>query len=184
MNYKKLAVWFGVPLVMIIVWVFAVYLPIEVGAKKKQNTVNAILKERKDIETNITSMSQEIQSQENLKKVYDNFLSQTPSIDKMPGFMGGLVRDARSKGMAVENLNGHYNSIDTARKGIVNPVFEMGIKGGFLDMGKYLEEISQKTAFKGIQKARIAYDDKDNSVLTGRFVIEFKALKGRPGEGK
>ncbi len=184
MNYKKLAVWFGIPLAMIIVWVFAVYLPINAGANKKQNTINAILKERKDIETNVMSMSREIQTQEGLKKSYNDFLDQTPSIDKMPGFMGALVRDARSKGMAVENLNGHYNSMDTARKGIVNPVFEMGLKGGFLDMGKYLEEISQKTAFKGVQKARIAYDDKDNAVLAGRFVIEFKALKGRPGEGK
>ena len=49
MNYKKLALWLGIPLAMIIVWALAVYLPIEAGSKKKQNTINAILKERKDM---------------------------------------------------------------------------------------------------------------------------------------
>ena len=184
MNYKKLAVWLGIPLAMIVVWALAVYLPVEAGAKKKQNMINAILKERKDMETNIMTISRQAQTQENARKAYNEFLAQTPSIDRMPGFMGGLLKDARSKGMAVGNLNGNYNSLDTAHKGVVNPVFEMNIKGGFLDMGKFLEEISQKTAFKGVQKARIAFDDKDNAVLAGRFVIEFKALKGRPGEGK
>ena len=95
-----------------------------------------------------------------------------------------MLRDARSRGMAVERLDGQYSSMDSARRGIVNPVFAMDLKGGFLDMGKFLEEISRKTAFKGVQKARIAYDDKDNTLLAGRFVIEFKALKGIPGEGK
>jgi hypothetical protein len=184
MNYKKLAIWFGIPLVMIVFWVLAVYLPMDAGAKKKQNMINSILRERKDMEMSIMSMSQQIQTQAGLKKSYNDFLNQTPPIDKMPGFIGSLVRDARSKGMAVERLNGYYSSMDMVRKGIVAPVFEMGLKGGFLDMGKFLEEISQKTAFKGIQKARIAYDDRDNTVLAGRFVIEFKALKGRPGEGK
>ncbi len=184
MNYKKLAILVGVPVIMIVVWVLGVYLPIDAQAKKKQNSINTILKERKDMEASIMVMSQEIQTQETLKKVYNEFLSQTPTIDKMPGFMGSLVRDARSKGMAVERLNGYYSSIDVANKGIVNPVFEMGLKGQFLDIGKFIEEISQKTAFKGVQKARVAYNENDGSILTGRFVIEFKALKGRPGEGK
>ncbi len=88
MNYKKLAIWFGIPLVMIVVWVLAVYLPIDAGAKKKQNMINSILKERKDMEMSIMSMSQQIQTQAGLKKSYNDFLNQTPTIDKMPGFMG------------------------------------------------------------------------------------------------
>lgn len=184
MNYKKLAIWLGIPLAMIVVWALVVYLPIDAGAKKKQSMINAILKERKDMETSIMTMSQQVQTQDNARKAYNEFLAQTPSIDRMPGFISGLLRDARSKGMAVGNLNGNYNSLDSAHRGIVNPVFEMNIKGEFLDMGKFLEEISNKTAFKGVQKARIAFDDKDNTILAGRFVVEFKALKGRPGEGK
>lgn len=64
MNYKRLATWLGIPLAIIIVWVLAVYLPIDAEAKKKQNTLDSILKERKDVETNVMSMSLQIQGPE------------------------------------------------------------------------------------------------------------------------
>ena len=64
MNYKRLATWLGIPLAIIIVWVLAVYLPIDAEAKKKQSTLDSILKERKDVETNVMSMSLQIQGPE------------------------------------------------------------------------------------------------------------------------
>ena len=66
----------------------------------------------------------------------------------------------------------------------MNPVFEVGLKGGFLEMGRFLEDLSNRTAFKGIKAARISYDDKEYPQLNGRFVIEFKALKGKKSESK
>jgi hypothetical protein len=74
--------------------------------------------------------------------------------------------------------------MDIAHKNIVHPVFEMGIKGRFLDMGQFLEELSARTAYGSIKQARIACDEKEYPVLSGRFVIEFKALKERAREGK
>ncbi len=184
MSYKNLLIWIGAPLVIIVLWVLVVYMPIDAQAKKGQNAINSILKERKDMETSIMTMSQQMQTQENLKRSYDDFLSQTPTIEKMAGFMANVVNAAKTRGMGVERLSGQYNTMDLSQKGIMNPVFELGLKGGFLDMGRFLEELSEKTAFKGVQKARIAYDERDYPVLSGRFVVEFKALKGRPLEGK
>ena len=87
--------------------------------------------------------------------------------------------------MSVESLNGYYNTLDVVQGvGLVNPVFEMGLRGGFLEMGRFLEELSGKAAFKGIQAARIDYGEKEYPLLTGKFVIEFKALKGRKSESK
>ena len=184
MNFKKMAIWFVAPVAMIIIWGLAVYLPITSGSSKKQGMIASILKERKDIEMNIVSISQQMQVQDNLKKTYDNFLKQTPTVDKTSGFMRDLVRDARLRGMAVDSLSGHYEGIDSARKSVVNPVFELSIRGSFLDMGKFLENMSEKSSFKVIRNARIAYDETDNATLTGKFMVEFKALQGKPGEGK
>ncbi len=184
MSYKKLIILLSIPLAMIVVWVFAVYLPIEAQAKKKQNMINSILQQRKELETKIASISQQMHTQESLKRTYNTLMSQTPSVDKMPDFMDGLLRDAKSRGMAVGRLGGFYDGIDSSEKGILNPVFEINLKGGFFDVGKFLESISAKSSFKVIKNARIGYDDSDNSTLTGKFLIEFKALQGRPGESK
>lgn len=184
MNYKNLIIWIGAPVVILALWVLAVYVPINAQARKGQNTINSILKERKDLETSLVDMSRQAQTQETLKRSYDDFLGQAPTIERMADFMAGVVAAAKVRGMAVESLSGRYETMDLSRKGIINPVFEMGLKGRFIDMGKFIDDLSGKTAFKGVQKARIVYDEKDYPALTGRFVIEFKALKERSLEGK
>ena len=99
--------------------------------------------------------------------------------------MKNVMNMAKSKGVAIGSLSGYYSSLDISQKaGLVNPVFEMGLRGGFLEMGHFLENLSSRTAFKGIQAARIDYDEKTYPQLNGKFVVEFKALKGRKSESK
>jgi len=184
MSYKNLIWSVGLPVAIIVVWILAVYVPMSVQAKKGQNSLNAVLQERRTLETSILAMTQQVQTQASLKKSYDEFLSQAPTIDRMGQFMAGVIHSAKSRGMSLERLNGEYSSMEASRQNVIHPVFEMGIKGKFLDMGKFLEELSGKTAFAGIKKARIVYDEKEYPVLSGRFVIEFKALKERTFESK
>lgn len=184
MSYKNLIWSVGLPVAIVLVWILAVYIPMSVQAKKGQTSLNAVLQERKALEANLLTMTQQVQTQASLKKSYDQFLSQAPTIDRMGQFMAGVVHSAKSRGMSLERLNGEYSSMEASRQNVIHPVFEMGVKGKFLDMGKFLEELSGKTAFAGIRKARIAYDEKEYPVLSGRFVIEFKALRERTFEGK
>jgi Tfp pilus assembly protein PilO len=184
MSYKNLIWLAGLPVAIILVWILAVYVPMSAQATRGQNSLNAVLQERKALETTLLTMTQQVQTQASLKKSYDEFLSQAPTIDRMGQFMAGVVHSAKSRGMSLERLNGEYSSMEASRQNVIHPVFEMGVKGKFLDMGRFLEELSGKTAFAGIRKARIAYDEKEYPVLSGRFVIEFKALKERTFEGK
>jgi hypothetical protein len=184
MNYKNLAIWIGMPVILIIVWVLAVYMPITAQAKKKQHAIDSILKDRKDLEAQLVTMSLQGKAQDDLKKKYNEFLIETPTLNTMPVFMGGVLNEARTRGMGVKSLDGRYSTLDVAQKGIVNPVFAMDLKGGFLDMGKFLEDLSRRSAFKGIQKAKMAYDEKEGQVLSGKFLIEFKVLKDKTLESK
>ncbi len=184
MSYKNL-IWLAGPAVAIILlWVFAVYMPISAQAKKAQNSLGAVLQERKALETSLVTMTQQVQTQETMKKSYDEFLTRAPAVGRMGEYMAGVVQAAKLKGMSLERLSGQYESMEVSNKNIVHPVFEMGINGRFLDMGKFLEELSARPAYGSIKQARIASDEKEYPVLSGRFVIEFKALKERAREGK
>jgi hypothetical protein len=53
----------------------------------------------------------------------------------------------------------------------------MELKGKFLDIGKFLEGVEKQKGYKRIVGGRILYADKDYPVLTGKFLVEFRAWK-------
>lgn len=185
MNFKSFYVWFGLPLLIIAAWVALVYIPVDSAMKKKESQLAAIKNERQKLDGSIKDLTVDARTQTILQQSYDEFMRQAPVIEKIPAYMRAVMQMARNKGVAIGSLDGYYNSIDISRKTeLVYPVFEVGLKGGFLEMGRFLEELSGKTGFKGVQKAYISYEEKEYPTLNGKFVIEFKALKGKKREGK
>ena len=185
MNFKSLYLWFGLPILIFFAWVFLVYMPVNSGMKTKEGKLIAVKNERQTLEREIKDLVNEKTTQKKLQESYSEFMGQTPVIEKMPEYMKDVMNMARNRGIAVGSISGYYNSLGVSQKaGLVNPVFEIGLKGGFLEMGRFLEDLSKRTAFKGIQAARISYDEKEYPQLAGKFVIEFKALKGKESESK
>jgi Tfp pilus assembly protein PilO len=185
MNFRSFYLWFGLPVLVIAAWVFLIYMPMDSGVKIKEGRLTVIKNERQAVERDMKDFVGEATTQRSLQASYDEFMGQTPVVERMPEYMKNVMNMAKSKGITIGSLSGYYSSLDVSQKaGLVNPVFEIGLRGGFLEMGRFLEDLSNRTAFKGIQAARINYDEKEYPQLTGKFVIEFKALKGRKSESK
>ena len=160
-------------------------MPMNSGVKNKEGKLTAITNERQTVEKDMKDFVGDATSQKRLQQSYDEFMGQAPVVERMPEYIKNVMNMAKSKGITIGSLSGYYSSLDISQKaGLVNPVFEVGLKGGFLEMGRFLEDLSNRTAFKGIQAARISYDEKEYPQLTGKFVIEFKALKGKKSESK
>jgi hypothetical protein len=185
MNFRSFYVWLGLPVLVIVAWVFLIYMPMNSGTRIKEGRLTAIKNERQTVERDMKDFVGEATSQRRLQASYDEFMGQTPVVERMPEYMKNVMNMAKNKGITIGSLSGYYSSLDISQKaGLVNPVFEMGLRGGFLEMGRFLEDLSNRTAFKGIQAARINYDEKEYPQLTGKFIIEFKALKGKKSESK
>jgi Tfp pilus assembly protein PilO len=185
MNFRSFYLWFGLPVLVIVAWVFLIYMPMDSGAKNREQKLTAIKNERQTLEKSMKDFAGEVTTQKRLQTSYDEFMNQAPVVERMPEYMKNVMNMAKSKGITIGSLSGYYSSLDVSQKaGLVNPVFEMGLRGGFLEMGHFLEDLSSRTAFKSIQAARIDYDEKAYPQLTGKFVIEFKALKGKKSESK
>ena len=185
MNSKSFYIWFGTPVLVVLIWIFAAYMPMKSAADKKEIELTAIKKERQQLDLSIQGVTLNAQVQEKLRQSYTAFVSQAPLIERMPEYMKNTVRMAKERGIAVNSLHGYYTSLDAAgRPGFMNPVFEAGLMGNFLDIGTFLEELSGRVGFKSINAAKISCDEKDYPVVSGKFVIEFKALRGQKGESK
>jgi hypothetical protein len=185
MNFKSSYLWFGLPILVIVAWISLVYIPMDSGAKNKERKLTDIKNVRQTVEREMKDFVGEATTQRKLQESYDEFMAQTPVVERMPEYMKNVVNMAKNRGIAIGSLSGYYSSLDVSqRAGLVNPVFEVGLKGGFLEMGRFLEDLSNRTAFKNIQAARISYEEKEYPQLSGKFVIEFKALKGKKSESK
>ncbi|OPY79704.1 MAG: hypothetical protein A4E64_00348 [Syntrophorhabdus sp. PtaU1.Bin058] len=185
MRFKSIYIWYGMPLALIIIWVFAVYLPFSSQVKSREISLESVKQERKQVEASIITISQQAKSDEKWKESLVEFKTKAPLIEKMPDFIREIEKAARNRGVIVDNVAGIHSTIDTEQKSyVINPVFEFELKGGFLETGRFLEELSKRIAFKGIQKARISYNEKQYPTVAGRYTIEFKALKGKIFEGK
>jgi hypothetical protein len=185
MNFKSLYIWFGLPILVVAAWVLLVYMPMDSSAKKREGTLTDIKNERQTLEREMKDYVTDVTTQKRLQTSYDDFMGQTPVVERMPEYMKNVMNMAKNRGLAIGSLSGYYSSLDVSQKaGLVNPIFEMGLRGNFLEMGRFLEDLSNRTAFKGVQVAHINYDEKEYPQLTGKFVIEFKALKGKKSESK
>jgi hypothetical protein len=185
MNFRSFYLWFGLPILIIVAWVFLIYVPMDSGMKNKERKLTAIKNERQTLEKGMKDFVGEATTQKRLQASYEEFMGQAPVVERMPEYMKNVMNMAKSKGITIGSLSGYYNSLDISQKaGLVNPVFEMGLKGGFFEIGRFLEDLSNRMAFKGIQAARINYDEKEYPQVSGKFVIEYKALKGKKSESK
>ena len=185
MNFKRMYIWFALPLILFVIWFSLVFIPLNSGIKSRESDLARITSDTQSLEKAMKELLNRSSDQKRLHESYEQFMAQTPTVDRMPEYMKSLTGLARMRGVLVETISARYDTIDPSQNSqIFNPVFEMGLKGDFLDMGRFLEDMSRKGAYKNVQAARIDYSDKEYPQLSGNFAIEFKALKDVLSESK
>ncbi len=178
MKFKPLYVWFATPVIVIVAWVLAFYMPLSSKIKLINQELSRLKTEEQAIDTNIDNMIQIKDKGARMDQLIKTFQANIPVFDDFPGVMKDIARTAKKNGIFITDFNSSFTSIDKKRASMLTyPVFEIGLKGRFLEMGKFLEELENNNAFKGIMNAKLSYDEKEYPVLTGIFMIEFKAWK-------
>lgn len=185
MKFKGIYIWFSIPVILILVWFLVVYIPFNTGMKKRDMKLAVAKNERQTLERSVKDLINETSTQKKLYESYDYFLSEMPAIERLPDYMKALMNTAKNKGVLIDRVNAHYDTIDINQKrSLMNPVFDLNLNGDFLEIGQFLEEMSRKSAFGKVQFARLNYTDKEYPQLSGKLVVELKALKGNPNESR
>ena len=138
------------------------------------------------INSNISNIILMKKKGDDARQLVKNLGGGIPYFDEFPNFIVRLAKSTGSRDVSLDTLNSMVTSADFEKKTfLLNPVFEVGLKGKYISIGKFLEDLTNQTVFKKILKAHIAYDEKGHSNLTGMFIIEFKTWRERIAiEGK
>ncbi|MCX5807151.1 MAG: type 4a pilus biogenesis protein PilO [Proteobacteria bacterium] len=178
MKFKPLYIWLAAPVIVVIVWTLAFYMPLLSKTKIKNQELSKLKMEEQGINNDISNMLQIKDKGIKIEHLLKTSQAIIPVLDEFPGVMKDIVMTAKKSGLLITDFNSSLSSIDKKRTStLIYPTIEIGLKGRFLEMGKFLEELENHNSFKGILNARLSYDEKEYPVLAGIFVIEFKAWK-------
>ena len=180
MRFKSLYVWIGVPVIVVVVWFLVFYMPMKAEINNKKSELQEVKKQTEKVETDIKGLMEMKRKEESIKASLKEYQGQIPLFDNFPDFIHTVAGAARKGGLVLDRFSGTFRTLDLQPKTILTyPVFEIGLKGRFMEMGKFLEQVSASKAYRKIVKGQISYTDKEYPLLAGKFEIEFKAWKER-----
>jgi len=180
MRFRGLYVWIVMPIMVSAVWYFAWYMPIKAEIRSRQNELNEVKQQAQKIEADIRVLTEMKRKEESIKASLREYRGQIPLFDNFPDFIYQVAGSARERGLVLDKFSGMFKTIDAQPKAILTyPAFEIGLKGRFMEMGRFLEQVSRSRAYRKIMKGAISYNEKEYPFLAGRFEIEFKAWKER-----
>ncbi len=180
MRFKSLYIWMAAPVIVAALWFFLGIMPIKADIKSKQNELNEAKQQTQKVEADIKALTEMKRREDSIKTSLKEYRGQIPLFDNFPDFIYEVAAGARKSGLVLDKFSGTFKSLDLQPKTILTyPVFEVGLKGRFLEMGRFLEQVSSSRAYRKIAKAQIAYNEREYPLLAGKFEIEFKAWKER-----
>ena len=180
MRFKSMYVWIGLPIIITAVWFLIFYMPMKAELNNKKNELNDAKQQTQKVDADIKALLEMKRKEESIKASLREYRGQIPLFDNFPDFIYQVAGGARKSGLVLDKISGTFKTLDMQPKTILTyPVFEVGLKGRFMEMGKFLEQVSSSRAYRKIMNGRISYNEKEYPLLAGRFEIEFKAWKER-----
>ena len=178
MRFKIIYFWFGLPVLIGVLWFFAFYMPVSSYIKKQHAGLSTALRTRETAEKAINDVLEVRKRDSQARSSLDGMSRNMPMYYRFPSVIQMLAESGKKEGIIFEKLNSIVLPNDSQQvPSLIKPAIDMELKGKFLDIGKFLEGVEEQKGYKRIVGGKILYADKDYPVLTGKFLVEFRAWK-------
>jgi Tfp pilus assembly protein PilO len=185
MKFRRFYLWIALPVVIIIAWVVFFYWPLAKETRLRKQEMAATIKEIEGADSELTATGTLLEKERQIKQSLTELYNRIPHLAELPDLMRWMVKKAKQDGLALEVVQGNVSALQgTGNSGVVHPVFEVRVKGRFLDVGRFLGDLETRALFKGVTSARIAGDDRDNPIVLAKCALELNAWRERFVEGK
>jgi Tfp pilus assembly protein PilO len=179
MRFRTIYLWFGLPVLIVILWFFAFYIPVSSFIAKEREGLSTAQRTRAMVESSVQDMLEVRKRDAQARSSLDGMSKYMPVYHQFPSVIKSVAESGKKEGLVFETLNSILVPNDSQQPpSLIKPALDVGLKGRFLDIGKFLESIEKQKGYKRIADGKLSYADKDYPVLTGKFLIEFRAWKG------
>jgi hypothetical protein len=185
MRFRGLYLWVALPIAIVIAWAVLFYWPLATETRLRKQEMAAAGKAIENTERELMAVGTALDKERQVKQSLSELYSQIPHLSELPDLMRWMVKRAKQDGLALEVVQSTVSALKgTGSSGVVHPVFEVRVKGRFLEVGRFLGDLETKALFKGVASASITADERDNPVVLTKCTMELNAWRERPIESK
>jgi hypothetical protein len=186
MKFKTIYLWFGLPVLVAVFWLLAFYAPMAGAINGRHKELLFVQKEKQSIDRALGDIIEARKKDARARSSLEGSFRNIPLYNQFPGIIRAMAQTAKKEGVVIDALDTTIAPNEPRQPdALAKPVLDVALKGRFLDIGRFLEDTQRQNGFKRIEEAKIFYNDTEYPVLTGRFLVEFRAWRGNTGiEGK
>lgn len=178
MRFKIIYLWFGLPFIIGILWFLAFYVPLSSFIVKQRAELESAKRTRETMRNAVRDIlevrKRDAQARVSLDDISKNMLM----YDQFPSFMKSVTEIGKREGIVLDSLSCIVFPHDSQKiPSLITPALDMGLKGRFFDIAKFLEKVEKQKGFNRIVDGKVSYTDKEYPVLAGKFLVEFRAWK-------
>jgi len=178
MKFRVTYLWFGLPVLIVVLWFLAFYIPVSSFVNKQRNELSTAQRTRETVDKSVKDLLEIRKRDAQARSSLDGMSRNMPMYYRFPSVIKMLAESGKKEGIIFETLNSMVLPNDSQQaSSLIKPAIDMELKGKFLDIGKFLEGVEKQKGYKRIVGGKILYADKDYPVLTGKFLVEFRAWK-------
>ena len=179
MKFRVTYLWFGLPVLIVVLWFLAFYIPVSSFVNKQRNELSTAQRTRETMDKSVKDLLEIRKRDAQARSSLDGMSRNMPVYQQFPAVIKAVAESGKKEGVIFETLNSVVLPNDSQQSpALIKPALDIGLKGRFLDIAKFLEGMERQKGFKRIAEGKVSYADKDYPVLTGKFLIEFRAWKG------
>jgi Tfp pilus assembly protein PilO len=179
MKFRITYIWFGLPVLIVVLWFLAFYIPVSSFVNKQRSELSTVQRTRETVDKSVKDLLEIRKKDAQARSSLDSMSRNMPVYQQFPAVITAVAESGKKEGVVFETLNSVVLPNDSQQSpALIKPALDIGLKGRFLDIAKFLEGMERQKGFKRIADGKVSYADKDYPVLTGKFLIEFRAWKG------
>lgn len=178
MRIFKKYVNFLFPIILFLLWLFIIFFPLSSRIKERKERLAQTKTQIEEVERQIKTYGTLKKKKEEIDLRLNEIKEKVNSIDRIHETMKEVTLLAKRQNLSIEGFSSLFTSFDELKgKSFVYPAFEISIKGRFLNIGRFLEELQKRKTIAGIYKARLFLEEKDYPFVQGKVVIEIMAKR-------
>lgn len=179
MKFRTTYLWFGLPVLIVVLWFLAFYIPVSSFVDKQRIELSTAQRTRETVDKSVKDLLEIRKRDAQARSSLDGMSRNMPEYQQFPSVIKAVAESGKKEGVTFETLNSVVLPNDSQQSpALIKPALDIGLKGRFLNIAKFLEGVERQKGYKRIADGKVSYVDKDYPVLTGKFLIEFRAWKG------